>query len=271
MKDKIESYVLHAAEMRHRATHRLPPANVNLHLDDSPIDSIYGDGTPEALTRQLDLNVAVGMGKKSKLGWAGMHGKYAKQISPRDVRGMNLGPIPKYIFSVWPWGFCDKGKFQRDRFIVTSYNGNTWRLYTKSGFHINLKEAPPDATALIDAVRVGIGYQCFSEYCWHVDLFFESEAMGIRFPVSDETLTDLAKMRDRPAGKKRLDSLLHTVSTHTRVTAHGKVSVNRHMRGSITHIWQGCHMRVLPAVNDLTPMRETAKIKNIKKEMGALR
>lgn len=264
---KLESYILHAAELKGNRISKIPPAYIWMQEAHSPLDEIYTDGTLDALTRPLNFNLSHTLTPDSADDWYGLCGRHVIAASLKDVRGIPLRPFPRHVLRVKLWGASAEDKQSVELYDIkaVSPNGENWKFYLKD------RELPKEKESenIEYTIKASIGLQCFAEYCWHVDIFFESGSVGIRIPVNDESLAEIAKLRDLPEGKRRMDSLLHTVASHRRHLKSGMTTtVNRHLRGAVEHVWQGCRLRVLPAVNDVDKMKLSSKVQAVKNALA---
>jgi hypothetical protein len=105
-----------------------------------------------------------------------------------------------------------------------------------------------------------IGIQCFLEYCWTVEIAFETGAQPILCSVNEEMLDGLLSLRSKPSGLNKLQSVITEVSQHTRK---GR-NVKKHFRGYTDHLYKGCLMRVIPPINLISSLPDTKKGSELK-------
>jgi len=261
----LEQYLLNAAEIGIATKRRVPPINLILCMGDDLVkdfDLIYTDGRLDALTRPLNICYASPLEE----GWKDLQIHHVRQGDLKDIRGLPV--VARKVLNWRVCGLTDDGEFKDTESILryVTMDEKDWKVVTSHGRVVNSTPGEQDWKA---KVGVAIGMQCFDEYCWHANIEFEKGSPAVSLVADDALLEDVLKMRDVPVGKGRRDRVIHMVNNHLRSTNKGQVTVNKHLRGCIEHLWQGCRMQVFPPVNDLYTMKPTPKVEKVKQIMAS--
>lgn len=232
---------------------------MNDDLNSGSFNVCYGDGTSKALTMPLNLCLC-----SESPGWKGITAYHFKQADLKAIRGLPVKASRVLNFRVAGIGadgrFLDTGT---DLFLVSS-GDRLWTMVNVHGVITTGSQEYLNDNNWDKKVGVAYGFQCFDEYCWHANLQFEKNSPAISLVADDELLEAVLKMRDIPPGKSKRDRVLHMVNAHNRAANNGQVSVNKHLRGHIEHLWQGCNLQIFPPVNDLAKLKETPKVNQVK-------
>ena len=247
MNTQIENYIIRAAERGQKS--KLPPLFIDKLIDRSGIDFHYLDGTLDATSNRLNIASAVNEVKdgtqeivSNTIGF--LHTKKASSVC---LRGKQYA---KHVCQI------AMGILGTDAFALltsTSNDGVNWNVFNKYNADISNQDCMGAKFSLI--VPTMSGFQCFIEYCWTVEIAFETGSQPIACSVTEEMLDNLLSLRSKPPGVSKLQSVITEVSHHTR---NGR-NVRRHMRGYTDHLYKGCIMRVIPPINSILSLPDTKK------------
>lgn len=247
--EEIERYILKAAELRHET--RRPPISIDLVADiETEFKDCYTDGTPDCVTLPLFTAMAI----SGEEDWGGLSIFSCVAASRESIRGI---PFGRHAVKMW-WGGI--GKEDHATLRGVSNGGLNWRIYNPNGCDIS-DEKINDAK-LSELPRLAFARQCFVEYLWQVEIQFENNAQSIAVSATQELLEDILSIRDMPSGESKKKRVIHVVTNHRRSTGS---EVSKHMRGFMTHAWQGCTLIVKPPVNEVAKLGNTKRQLEIKR------
>lgn len=247
--EEIERYILKAAELRHGT--RRPPISIDLVTSvETEFKECYMDGTPDCVTLPMFTAMAV----KGEDDWGGFAVYSCVAANRESIRGI---PFGRHAVKMW-WGGI--GKEHHATLRGVSNNGLNWRIYNPNGFDISDEKL--NYSKLSDLPRLAFARQCFAEYLWQVEIQFENGAQSIAVSATQELLEDILSIRDMPPGESKRRRVIHVVTNHKRSTGS---EVSKHMRGFMTHAWQGCALIVKPPVNDVVKLGNTKRQLEIKR------
>lgn len=293
VREYIEKYILESAQTPKRKG--LIPINVWSLFEGDPqktetFEEIYKDGGIDALTRPLKISVG-GMHKD----WYGMIVHTFRQIKPKQIIPARPSKTPmldmydrkgqrikRTIFAKTPGSTkgmpvsfytvdASVGGVAADRMCklfsevyLMSTDGNKWAEIYKSGVY-----SPDWEFNTQDSIKLAIGLQCFTEYCWTVEFCYDNHSMPVLFPVSQRTARKLVSETETASEGERRKKVIHFVQAHerfTKIEEEEPSPVMMHMRGCMYYLWQGCKMKVMPPVNNLYSFeRNTKKIQSVRK------
>lgn len=248
--EEIERYILKAAQLR--CVNRRPPISIDLITDmDTGYKELYADGTPDSVTLPMFTSMAVDEGGE----WGGFAVYSCVAASRESIRGI---PFGRHAVKMW-WG----GIGVEDGLVLrgVSSDGKNWRIFNQIGVELSGEKAGGESK-LRDLPGLAFGRQCFVEYLWQVELQFEHGAQPIVVSATQELLEDILSLRDMPPGESKRKRVIHMVTNHKRSTGS---EVSKHMRGFMTHAWQGCALIVKPPVNDVARLGDTKRQLEIKR------
>jgi hypothetical protein len=249
----LEEYILRAASNPQKR--KLPAVFVDSLIDAGAIEASYTDGTLGALTKPLNVAIANRFmtSDLSSEDRRGLSCIWVKQTSVNEIRGR----VP-FARSVCRVSVGMIGTSSQVEMIATSNDEKRWRVFNRWNSDISSDTFDSDdkhKARLDSVVGVAIGFQCFSEYCWTVQLSFESNAQPIAVNATSEMLDALLSVRDVPPNRSKVQRVIHEVTSHKR----GGRQVSAHMRGYTDHLYQGCLMRVVPPVNSIAKLPDTKR------------
>jgi len=245
---QIEDYIIRAAE--HGQKSKLPALFIDKLIDKSGIDFHYLDGTIDATSNKLNIATAMNELTDAQDIVTGNIGFiHVKKASSVCLRGKQYA---KHVCKV------KMGILGTDALLgltSTSDDGKKWSALNR--YNVNMSNYRINYTGpkVCDIVPTMIGFQCFLEYCWTVEIAFESGSQPIACSVTEEMLDNLLSFRSKPPGVSKLQSVITEVSQHTR---NGR-NVRKHMRGYTDHLYKGCLMRVIPPINSIQSLPDTKK------------
>lgn len=297
VKQHIENYILEAAQTPKR-TGRIPINAWSLlgsaHDNFGVFDEVYADGGIAALTRPLKISIGV-----CNEDWSGLFVHTFRQVKPKQVipsrpcktpmlqmynnkgqrmrrpcfvktQGSSVGvPVSIYTVEATVGGMdvTRTRKLFHDVYLLSA-NGNDWVEVYKNGVYSPDFEFHPN-----EHVKIAIGLQCFTEYCWTVEFLYDNHSMPILFPVSREAARKLVAETVSATEGERRKKVIHFVQSHKRFTKteeDQQSNVMLHMRGCMFYLWQGCKMKVMPPVNNLYSFeRNTRKISSVRRAVFA--
>ena len=253
MNTQIENYIIRAAERGQKS--KLPPICIDMLIDKSAIDFYYMDGTFDALTNKL--NTAIGINEltndRKTIINSGIAFVHAKKTTAEFLRGKRYA---KYACKI---GVGVLGTDTVGKLFGISNDGISWKVLNEH--NSDLSDDSFDGIGgesgfkLSSIVPALIGVQCFLEYCWTVEITFETGAQPILCSVTEDMLDALLSLRTKPPGLNKLQSVITEVSQHNRK---GKC-VRKHVRGYTDHLYKGCLMRVIPPINLISSLPDTKK------------
>ena len=247
--EEIERYILKAAELR-RGT-KMPPISIDLVTSlETEFKECYTDGTPDCITLPMFTAMAVAEGDE----WGGLAVHSCVAANRESIRGI---PFGRHAVKMWWHGIGTKNF---ETFRGVSNDGYNWRIYNRNGFDISDEKLTHGR--LSDLPRLAFARQCLAEYLWQVELQFESGAQPIAVSATQELLEQILSLRDMPPGQSKRKRVIHVVTNHKRSTGS---KVSKHMRGFMTHAWQGCALIVKPPVNDVAKLGNTKRQLEIKR------
>lgn len=247
--EEIESYILKAAEIRNGT--KRPPISIDLITSaETEFKECYTDGTPDCVTLPMFTAMAVTEDKE----WGGFLVYSCVAANRECIRGI---PFGRHAVKMWWAGI---GKEDCDKLRGVSNDGLNWRIYNPDGSDIS-DEKLNDAK-LSELPRLAFARQCFAEYLWQVEIQFENGAQSITVSATQELLEDILSIRDMPSGESKRRRVIHVVTNHKRSTGS---EVSKHMRGFMTHAWQGCALVVKPPVNEVVKLGNTKRQLEIKR------
>lgn len=247
MNTQIENYIIRAAERGQKS--KLPPLFVDKLIDVSGINFHYLDGTLDATSKQLNIATAMNEIKDgtqevvtNTIGY--LHVKKASSVC---LRGKQYA---KHVCQI------AMGILGTDASLLltsTSNNGINWKVLNKHNSDMSNHDCM--GAKLSSIVPTMSGFQCFIEYCWTVEIAFETGSQPIACSVTEEMLDNLLSFRSKPPGVSKLQAVIAEVSQHKR---NGR-NVRKHMRGYTDHLYKGCIMRVIPPINSILSLPDTKK------------
>ena len=254
MSTEIENYIIRAAERGQKS--KLPPICIDMLIDKSAIDFYYMDGTFDALTNKLNTAIAINelSDDKKTIVKSGIAFLYAKKADASLLRGRQYS---KHSCKV------TTGIIGTDAILelfATSNDGVNWKVLNKHNSDLSSNRFDGSNLKFSAIVPTMIGIQCFLEYCWTVEIAFETGAQPILCSVTEEILDGLLSLRSKPSGLNKLQSVITEVSQHTRK---GR-NVKKHFRGYTDHLYKGCLMRVIPPINLISSLPDTKKGSELK-------
>lgn len=306
LQEFIEEYLLTSAEAFN--CRGLPAINLwSLYRMDRrniPFDGVFTDGEISAISRPLKVTVATPGDNKVK----GFILRSFRQVAA-PTRGFCARPHGRPNFNHYNKAgkWVQKGEFlntqnsSRTRwprykvqesfgFVESRRNGQLAKSLTLNhfshdgkswtGYYQNGKACEPDSfdgdlskgdllgDVLIPSI---VGLQTFTEYCWTVEFRFDNKSAPILLPLTESAARRLKREASSPEGERKR-RIVHFVQEHRRgVDLDEKTArVMRHMRGKQFYLWQGCHMKIMPPVNDMYSFeRDTEKIKSVRKAVFA--
>jgi hypothetical protein len=243
----IEDYILESESTKHSKKH--PPVCIDHSISGTGVEEVYDDATPESLTLPL------------RFAFVNRHpeenGKFSVQSWTSGNR-KDFRSIPFGRFQI-KWETLFSGQLVIPIRLISN-NGKSWRAFNPLGHDIS-DEVADGGGSIINFPGAVIGMQCFTEYCWTVEFFFTNGSSPIYLTAGDDLLEELMRSRDLPAGKHKRDRVIHSVLSHKRS---GSTTVRKHMRGFVTHAWNGCMLKVKPPVNEVIHLPDTKKGNEIK-------
>ena len=260
MSTEIENLIIRAAERGQKS--KLPAICIDPLIEKSAIDSYFRDGTFNALTNKLNTAIAVHEMKDDgkSIAKSGLAFVYAKKTEASFLRGKQYAKHSCKIVT------GTLGSNDILKMLATSNDGIKWKVSNKYNFDLSneyLSENSINSPSckISEIVPLLIGVQCFLEYCWTVEIAFETGSQSILTSVTDEMLDGLLSLRSKPAGLNKLQSVITEVSQHTRKG----MNVKKHIRGYTDHLYKGCLMRVIPPINLISNLPDNKKGSELKR------
>jgi len=252
---QIENYIIRAAERKQKS--KLPPVCIDMLIDKSAIDFYFMDGTFDALTNKLNTAIAINefSSDKNTIVNNGIAFLYAKKAGASLLRGKQYCKHSCKVTS----GIIGTDAFLK--MFATSNDGINWKVSNQHNSDLSNERFDGSNLKFSAIVPTMIGVQCFLEYCWTVEIAFETGAQPILCSVTDEMLDGLLSLRSKPPGLNKLQSVITEVSQHTRK---GR-NVKKHLRGYTDHLYKGCLMRVAPPINTISSLPDTKKGSELKR------
>lgn len=258
MSTQIENYIIRAAERGQKS--KLPPICIDMLIDKSAVDFYYLDGTFDALTNKLDTAIAINQlsDDRKTIVESGITFVHAKKTTAEALRGKRYSKYSCKI-KVGVLGTDTVGEL-----LGVSNDGINWKVLNEHNSDLSNESFDgfvESGFKLSSVVPSLIGVQCFLEYCWTVEIAFETGAQPILCSVTEDMLDSLLSVRTKPPGLNKLQSVISEVSQHTRK---GK-NVRKHFRGYTDHLYKGCLMRVVPPINSISSLPDTKKGAQLKR------
>lgn len=208
---------------------------------------------PRDCTPDLVWPLDVGMVTDPKLrDDAGITLRYARTISPKEVRGSvtRFGPFMVRI---------DNAQMLEGRLATTAgiyvWLGGQWNDANGhgrwSGDIRDHHEGMTENDRLGPSMATSIALR--QRYEWAVSLGLE-HSPSIRFATDPTGMKDIFRIRDLPEGRDRRAALMTWVSDHWRQDRHDpdvEIYVRKHLRGSVQFTWQGMNAEISPSKFDV--------------------
>lgn len=172
--------------------------------------------------------------------------KRVKQVSPRQVRGKVIRPMPAML---------------EETLGVLSDNQKTWEVRSTifgrspAGRWVGLSHGlvAQYHEQYDEQIGVMCGMALLKEVQWRVSFLREGDTIGIEVPTDPLGISALFATRDLPEGRQRRAALQHWVEEHwreIRIDPDVETKVRTHLRGSKQFTWNGLLCEVKPALMD---------------------